>query len=120
MAIRSFYKDGQDSKLSSNGEFLASELSANFRDSVCVICAYDANGNVVTPSAGTATFSMAPINGQFHDQENFVINLAQAGPNATYDMPRVFGPVVQSKLVLTGVDFSGDGIDHVLAYIWRG
>ena len=119
MGIRFFYMDSGSSNLTRNGEFKAYELPANYKDSVCVVCAYDSEGNIVTPNVGNATFSMAPISGQFHDQENFIVNLNQAGPIATYEMPRVFGPVVESKLVLSGVDFAGDGIDHINAYIWR-
>lgn len=120
MAQRVFYRDGDSSKLTSNGTFLAKNLTAEYGDSVCAICAYDANGGVVTPTAGTATFSMAPLDGQFHDADIFSINLTLAGETATYDLPRVFGPVVESKVEISGVDFVGDGIDHIIAYIWRG
>lgn len=120
MARREFYRDGESSKLTSNGTYIAKKLPPEYSDSVCVICAYDASGNVVTPNVGTAVFSLSPIEGQFHDADIFSINLTLAGPVATYEIPRVFGPVVESKVVLSDVDFVGDGIDHIKAYIWRG
>lgn len=120
-AERHYFKTEEGStKLSANGTYFAKKLPAEYRDSICAICGYNASDEVVTVSVGLAEFAFSPIDGQYHDQDNFIVDLTLAGESAGYEMPNVVGPVIEARLVITDVDFSGEDVSYFKAYIWRG
>lgn len=120
-AERHYFKTDEGStKLSANGTYFAKKLPAEYRDSICVICGYNESDDVVAVTAGLAEFAFSPIDGQYHDQDNFIVDLTLAGANAGYEMPNIVGPVIGAKVTISGVDFSGEDISYFKSYIWRG
>lgn len=91
------------------------DMSADFENGQCVIAFYDGvDGAIVAPTAGTATFYSSPIEGQYLASPDGVINAADVG-DESYTPVTFSGPVVQSKLVIAGVDVA----THYRAFHWR-
>lgn len=109
-------------KITANGTYFTEVQWLEFESAVMYIAAYDSSGNIVTPSVGTATFSVETIGGQFvsapSDGDN-PVDLTLIGEDSTYNMPLFLGGVRGAKLVLSGADFVTDGIAYFKAYCWR-
>lgn len=109
-------------KITANGTYFTETQLLEFQSSVMYIAAYDSSDNIVTPSVGTATFSVETISGQFvsvpSDGDN-PVDLTLAGEDSAYNMPLFLGGVRGAKLVLSGADFVTDGIAYFKAYCWR-
>lgn len=112
--------DTSSVKLGTDGTFYTEIQSSGFESAIIVIAAYDSDDNIVTPTAGTATIEVSPIDGQWHSgatSGDNPIDLTQVGASADYTIPLFSGPMIQSRITLSGVTGT---IDHFKSYCWRG
>ena len=73
---------------------------------VFIIAFYDANGDPVTPSAGTIIPEAAPIRGQWHapSSGDATINATDVvAGSSLYAIPVFTGPVIAGRLTFTGI-----------------
>lgn len=123
MAEREYFRNESGSTmLSGDGTFYTSMQSADWDNCIVVIAAYDANGDIVTPSAGLAEVEASPIDGQWHKAPSGganPIDLTLTGADASYSIPYFEGPIVEARIVISGTDVVTDGIDHFKAFCWR-
>ncbi len=76
---------------------------------------YDLNRNPVTPTGGTVTFTGSVLPGQWQVPSlGGVVQATEAGPNATYTVPRILGPVRNVRMVVNGIT---GGVNHIQAII---
>ena len=117
MAERKYFKNSGSNTLPVDGSFFTDALTPDYDASVFVIALYDANGDIVTPSAGTCTITVSPIDGQFQgpSEGDSIINLTLAGADASYTMPSFAGPQIKGKIVLADVA----GAVSATAFLWR-
>ena len=120
MAKRYYFKDGDSIELSSNSVFSTGDMPVEHESSIVYIAAYDSNGDIITPTAGTATVSVESIEGEFDsgtsDGDN-PIDLTLTGASASYSKPLFLGCVQSAKMSISGVDFGA--VDHIKAFMWR-
>ena len=118
MAERFNFKDGDSLELPIDGVFYTDVFPPRFEKCAIIIALYDANGDIVTPGAGTCTCEASPIKGQWHttpSSGDSAIDLTLAGSSATYAIP-VYedAPMTQAKITLASVA----GADHAKAFLW--
>ena len=119
MAKRFYFKESDNIEIGVDGAFYTDYMTAEFESAIVVIAGYDANGDIVAPTAGTATVTVFPIDGQgftgASDGDN-PIDLTLIGENATYNIPLFLGPIERASITLSGVT---GAVDHFIAYMWR-
>lgn len=120
MAERYYFKSGDSIDLPVTGTFYTDEFPVERDGSMIIVALYDANGDVITPSAGTCKVEVSPIKGQWFNgtsSGDSTIVMAEAGASATYDIPVFIGPQTQARITLS--DVSGIGASYIKAYLWR-
>ncbi|CAM0101559.1 hypothetical protein PODOV084v1_p0002 [Vibrio phage 340E47.2] len=94
------------------------DMSTDFDDGVFVISFYDANGDLVTPTAGSIVVEMSPVEGQWLAPSggDATIQATEViAGSATYTAPRFTGPAIAGRLTFAGVT----GATTARAYFWR-
>lgn len=101
-----------------DGSFYTRDMSGKFTFGECYVAFYAEDGEtLVTPSAGTVTFSSTAIAGQhLPPPENATLDATLCGPEATYTPPSFNSVVTSSRMTLSGVT----GASFVKAVHWRG
>lgn len=101
-----------------NGTFYTGNMSADFEFGTFVIAFYNSNGDIETPSSGTVTHEMSPINSQWHEAGagSLSFDASEAGSTAVYKMPSYAGPAVQGRV--TFQDILPSNLT-AKAYFWR-
>jgi len=118
MAKREYFKNEGEIDLPIDGTFYTDEFSPDMEAGIVIIALYDANGDIVSATAGTCTPEVSPISGQWFngvssgDEE---IDLSEAGPAATYSPSTFLGPQMQARITLSSVS----GALYARAYLWR-
>jgi hypothetical protein len=118
VAEREYFKSSGSINLPIDGTFLTDEFSPEYDGGMIIIALYDANNDIVTASAGTCVVSSSAIAGQFIGGVSYgdeTIDLTEAGPVATYNIPGYNGPQIQARIVLASVV----GAEYAQAYLWR-
>ena len=85
---------------------------------VFVIAFQDANGDPVTPTGGTITPEMSPIEGQWQKATtgDAIINAVDViAGSAVYTLPVFPGPAREGRLTFAGIT----GAVSAVAYFWR-
>ena len=112
--------DGSDSLPVGDGTLLTNEMLnvTDFGTGVLAVAFYDANGDLVTPTAGTITPEGSPIEGQWltpSSGDSVIQATAVIAGSATYAMPVFTGPVIQGRITFAGII----GAVTAKAYFWR-
>jgi hypothetical protein len=120
MAYPAYFKDESGSNIIavSDGDYYTDRINIDYNIGQCAVEFLDAQEQPVTPTGGTVSFLSAPIGEQWHQPSNGngVINAADVvAGEASYTMPQFNGPVIKSKMTLSGVT----GAAFVRAYHWR-
>ena len=85
---------------------------------VFIIAFYDANGDPVTPSAGTINPEASPIRGQWHAPSSgdaTIDAIKVIAGSSTYSIPVFTGPVIAGRLTFAGIT----GAVTARAFFWR-
>jgi len=112
-----YFRDESGTKIAvADGDFYTDEMDGGYSTGNCAVEFLDSDGEtVVTPTAGTVTFTSAPIGEQYHGpnagDEVIDATLVDGG----YSLPQFDGPVLKSKMTLDGIT----GASFVRAYHWR-
>lgn len=95
-----------------------SEVDVRTESGVFIIAFYDANGDPATPTGGTITPEMSPINGQWlapgSGDASIDATTVIAG-SATYSIPTFEGPAREGRITLSGIT----GVSSARAFFWR-
>ena len=95
-----------------------SEIDISTESGVFVIAFQDANGDPVTPTGGTITPEMSPIEGQWQGAGggDVIINAVDViAGSAAYTLPVFPGPAREGRLTFSGIT----GAVSAVAYFWR-
>ena len=95
-----------------------SDIDIGTESGVFVIAFFDAGGLPATPSAGTITPEMSPIEGQWQQAGtgDAVIDATKViAGTATYTIPVFPGPAREGRLTFSGIT----GVSSAIAYFWR-
>ena len=93
-------------------------MPEDFQQGAFFLAFYNSNGGIVTPTAGTITVELSPIEGQWHGlNENGVITATTVGANATYVVPAFCTLVRQGRMRF---DSAIAGGAYCRAFFWRG
>ena len=110
-----------------DGTYETGVIAERFREGVFVIVFFDADGNIVTPTAGTITTNMSPYKAAEKQQYQWLApSCGDAVISATdvvsstdgvarYTLPLFIGPTVKGRMTLSGIT----GADHCQAFFWR-
>jgi len=101
-----------------NNTLYTAEMDFGYQASVLVIAFYDAKGDAVTPTSGTITAEVSPIEGQWQapSSGDAVISAVNVVAGlATYTLPTFLGPTMQARITLSGVT----GAVTCKSYFWR-
>lgn len=118
MAQQYYFKDSDSIELPINGTFYTDEFAPDYDSTLIVIALYDAQGDIVTASAGTCKVEVSPIKGQWFNgvsSGDATIDLTDAGADATYEIPAFLGPQIQARITLE----NAAGAVTAKAYAWR-
>lgn len=95
-----------------------SDIDISTESGVFVIAFFDADGLPTTPTGGTITPEMSPINGQWQAPSagDAVIDAVKVIAGlSTYTMPAFSGPAREGRLTFSGIA----GVASAVAYFWR-
>lgn len=95
-----------------------SDIDIGTEAGVFVIAFYGADGEPTTPSAGTITPEMSPIEGQWQSAGagDAIIDATKViAGSATYIIPSFSGPAREGRLTFAGIV----GATSAVAYFWR-
>lgn len=112
------FLNGEDVKLPVTGTFETGEMTMDYETSIMVLAAYDANDNIVVPTAGTATFAVEQIDGSWitsPSSGDASVDMTKTGPEVNYENPVFIGPCQNARITLSGVS----GASYVKAFCWR-
>lgn len=101
-----------------DGVFETGVQQVEFETGVFIIAFYDAQGEPVTPTAGTVKPEMSPVKGQYLEPSSgdITIDATTAGDgSASYKMPVFIGPAIGGRIELDGIV----GAEQYTAYFWR-
>jgi len=119
MAYPYYFKTGAGDDLLpvADAAHIIDDMSASYGTGQISVEFLDAQGDPVAGTAGTVTFSSSPNGSQWHTPSNGdgVINVVDVIPEAEYTIPEFNGPVVSTRMVLSGVA----GATFVRAFHWR-
>ena len=113
-----YSNDGGNDIPAEDGTFYTSKMSADFESGTFAIAFYDSNGDIATPTAGTVTHEMSPIDQQWHEAGtgSLSFDASSSGPVASYEMPSYIGPAVKGRVTFQGI-LPADLVAK--AYFWR-
>ena len=97
---------------------IGDDIDIGTETGVFIIAFYDSNGDPVTPTAGTITPEMSPLQGQWQraGTGDAVIDATKVEAGlSTYSMPTFAGPAIEGRLTFAGIT----GADSAVAYFWR-
>ena len=95
-----------------------SDIDISTESGVFIIAFFDAGGLPVTPTAGTSTPEMSPIDGQWQGagSGDAIIDATKViAGTSTYVIPVFPGPAREGRLTFAGIT----GADSAVAYFWR-
>tara|TARA_R110000850_G_scaffold269167_2_gene401013 strand:- start:9830 stop:10213 length:384 start_codon:yes stop_codon:yes gene_type:complete len=103
-----------------DGDYFTGNLPIEYLRGNCYLRFLDANGDLVTPTAGTISFVASPIEGQFLMAPAVTSIDATTvggtpGSDATYTPPTFDSIAIGTRMTLTGVT----GAAFVEAWHWR-
>lgn len=112
--------DGSDKLPVSNGVLYTGEMLnvTEFGTGVFVVAFYDANGDSVTPTAGSINPEGSPIDGQWLAPSSGDATISATdvvAGSALYSVPVFTGPVSQGRLTFAGIT----GASSAKAFFWR-
>lgn len=97
---------------------IGDDIDIGTETGVFIIAFYDSNGDPATPTAGTITPEMSPLQGQWQraGTGDAVIDATKVEAGlSTYSMPTFAGPAIEGRLTFAGIT----GADSAVAYFWR-
>ena len=119
MSQRYYVLSGESAVLPiTDGTLLTEDISVDYENCVFVVAFYDAQGDAVTPSAGTIKPEMSPIKGQWQEPSSGDITIDATKCIAglsTYAIPTFDGPTELGRLTFAGIT----GAASATAYFWR-
>ncbi len=100
-----------------NGIYFTELMPEDFQQGAFYLQFFDTLGDVVTPSAGTITVQISPIEGQWHLLDRHgTIAASSVGAISTYTVPVFCALARQGRVQFDGIA----GADHCRAFFWRG